>query len=44
VRLSALGLRNEDPLAKLSLLPSMPEGLRKLSLFSTKPPLREDAP
>lgn len=43
VRLSALGLRNEDPLAKLSLLPSMPEGLRKLSLFSTKSPLREDA-
>jgi len=43
VRLSALSLRNEDPLAKLSLLPAMPEGLRKLSLFSTKSPLSEDA-
>lgn len=30
LRLSALGLRNKDPLAKLSLLPSMPPGLKEL--------------
>jgi hypothetical protein len=42
VRLSALELRNQDPLARLSLLPSMPTGLRKLSLFA-KPPGKEDA-
>ena len=43
IRLSALALRNEDPLAKLSLLPSMPEGLRKHQLCPAKSPLREDA-
>ncbi len=40
VRLSSLGLRNEDPLAKLSLLPAMPEGLRELSAISAKPRAR----
>ena len=30
LRLSALGLRNKDPLAKLSLLPMMPPGLKEL--------------
>jgi len=43
VRLSALALRNEDPLARLSLLPSMPEGLRELGPFPPKPFASEDA-
>ena len=43
IRLSALALRNEDPLASLSLLPAMPEGLREFSSLAAKKPTREDA-
>jgi sugar-specific transcriptional regulator TrmB len=43
IRLSALSLRNEDPLASLSLLPAMPEGLREFSFLTAKQPAKEDA-
>jgi sugar-specific transcriptional regulator TrmB len=43
IRLSALALRNEDPLASLSLLPSMPEGLRAFSVLAAAPPAKEGA-
>ena len=43
IRLSALGLRNEDPLASLSLLPAMPEGLRRFSALTATQSAREDA-
>jgi HTH-type transcriptional regulator, sugar sensing transcriptional regulator len=43
IRLSALALRNEDPLAHLSLLPAMPEGLRAFSFAAAGRPSREDA-
>jgi sugar-specific transcriptional regulator TrmB len=43
IRLSALAMRNEDPLASLSLLPAMPEGLREFSFLTTRRATREDA-
>jgi HTH-type transcriptional regulator, sugar sensing transcriptional regulator len=43
VRLHALGVSNKDPLAKLSLLPSMPHGLRELAVSARKPSGREKA-
>ncbi len=43
IRLSALGLRNEDPLANLSLLPAMPEGLRRFSVLTAAQSAKEDA-
>lgn len=40
VRLSALCLKNRDPLAKLSLLPSEPAGLRELLRTSSRAPAK----
>ena len=41
VRLAALCLKSEDPLAKLSLLPSMPSGLRELVRTSRRTPAKK---
>jgi len=41
VRLSALSLQKQDPLAKLALLSSMPSGLRELLRSSTRTPNRK---
>jgi len=43
IRLSALALRNEDPLASLSLLPATPRGLREFSHLAAQRPAKEDA-
>lgn len=41
IRLSALRLKNRDPLAKLALLPSMPSGLRELLGDSSRAPAKK---
>jgi HTH-type transcriptional regulator, sugar sensing transcriptional regulator len=43
LRLSALGLKNKDPLAQLALLPSMPPGLKELIWPQKKSSGREQA-
>jgi sugar-specific transcriptional regulator TrmB len=43
LRLSALGLKNKDPLAQLALLPSMPPGLKELIWPKKTTSAREDA-
>jgi sugar-specific transcriptional regulator TrmB len=43
IRLSALALRNEDPLADLSLLPVMPKGLRDFTSTTPRRAAKDDA-